>query len=78
MSWSSRMKERSGTCSGFTWSGPGHFWSHLLESRRRLNVLLSEMDDLGRYLNESERAALHSQKGAFWETRPSRSNRKRQ
>lgn len=27
---------------------------------------------------ESERAALHSQKGAFWETRPSRSTRKRQ
>ncbi len=39
-------------------SGPRHFWPHLLESRRPLNALLSEMDDLRRYLNESERTTL--------------------
>ena len=39
-------------------AGPRHFWPHLLESRRPLNALLSELDDLRRYLNESERASL--------------------
>lgn len=38
--------------------GPRHFWSHLADSRRPLNALVSELDDLRRYLNETERGTL--------------------
>jgi hypothetical protein len=39
-------------------AGPRHIWLHLADSRRPLNALVSELDDLRRYLNESERALL--------------------
>ncbi len=43
--------------SGFL-AGPRNFWPHLLDSRRPLNALLSELEDLRRFLNESEQATL--------------------
>jgi len=39
-------------------NGPKFFWSHLLDSRRPLNALVRELDELRRYLNEAERATL--------------------
>lgn len=39
-------------------AGPRNYWQHLLESRRPLNALTSELEDLRRYLNETERATL--------------------
>jgi hypothetical protein len=39
-------------------SGPRSFWRHLLESRRPLNVVMVELEDLRRYLNDRERATL--------------------
>ena len=39
-------------------SGPKNFRKHLLESRRPLNALVAELDDLRCYINESERATL--------------------
>ncbi len=39
-------------------SGPRSFWRHLLESRRPLNVVMVELEDLRRYLNEQERTRL--------------------
>jgi hypothetical protein len=36
-------------------AGPKNAWFHLLESRRPLNSILSEMDDLRRCLNDTER-----------------------
>ena len=38
--------------------GPKYFWPHLLDSRRPLNALMRELDDVRRYLNETERATL--------------------
>ena len=38
--------------------GPKYFWPHLLDSRRPLNALMREVDDVRRYLNEAERATL--------------------
>jgi hypothetical protein len=38
--------------------GPKYFWPHLLDSRRPLNALMRELDDVRRYLNEAERATL--------------------
>jgi len=35
-----------------------YFWAHFLDSRRPLNALVSELEELRRYLNESERATL--------------------
>jgi hypothetical protein len=37
---------------------PRNFWRHLADSRRPLNAILSELDELRRYLNESERGTL--------------------
>lgn len=39
-------------------SGPRSFWRHLLESRQPLNVVMVELEDLRRYLNDRERATL--------------------
>jgi hypothetical protein len=39
-------------------SGPKNFWLHLFESARPLNDLMAELDDLRRFLNETERATL--------------------
>jgi hypothetical protein len=39
-------------------AGAKYFWAHLLDSRRPLNALVSELDELRRYLNESERATV--------------------
>jgi hypothetical protein len=39
-------------------SGSKNFWRHLLESRRPLNGLLLQLEDLRRYLNEQERPKL--------------------
>ena len=39
-------------------AGPRFFWPHLLESRRPLNALVAKIEDLRRFLNESERATL--------------------
>ena len=39
-------------------SGPRSFWHHLLESRQPLNVVMVELEDLRRYLNDRERATL--------------------
>ncbi len=36
-------------------AGPRNFLAHLLEVRQPLNVLLDELNDLNRFLNESER-----------------------
>ena len=38
--------------------GPQSFWRHLLESRQPLNVVMVELEELRRYLNEHERATL--------------------
>lgn len=38
--------------------GPKYFWPHLLDSRRPLNALTRELDELRRYLNETERTTL--------------------
>src|SRR6266850_7245526 len=43
--------------SGFL-AGPGNFWPHLLESRRPLNAIMTELEEFRCYLNESERATL--------------------
>jgi hypothetical protein len=37
---------------------PRDFWRHLLESRRPLNSVLAELNDLRRFLNDAERATL--------------------
>ena len=37
---------------------PKYFWPHLLDSRRPLNAIVTELDELRRYLNEAERATL--------------------
>jgi hypothetical protein len=47
----------AGHLHGF-FSGPKHFWLHLLDSRRPLNALMVELEELRRYLNESQRATL--------------------
>lgn len=39
-------------------SGPKNFWLHLFESRRPLHGVMTEIEELHRYLNEAERAAL--------------------
>jgi len=39
-------------------SGPRSFWRHLFESRQPLNVVMVELEDLRRYLNEQERTTL--------------------
>jgi len=39
-------------------SAPANYWLHLLESRRPLNSVLDEINDLRRYLNDAERATL--------------------
>jgi hypothetical protein len=39
-------------------AGPKHFWQHVFESRRPLNVLEAELDDLRRFASEADRAAL--------------------
>jgi len=38
--------------------GPKYFWPHLFDSRRPLNALMREVDDVRGYLNEAERATL--------------------
>jgi len=38
--------------------GPKNFWLHAFESRRPVSALLAELDDLRRFTNEAERAAL--------------------
>jgi hypothetical protein len=38
--------------------GPKYFWPHLLDSRRPLNALMREVDEVRRYLNEAERVTL--------------------
>jgi hypothetical protein len=38
--------------------GPKYFWLHLLDSRRPLNGIVSELNELRRYLSESERGTL--------------------
>ena len=43
---------------GGFFSGPKYFWPHLLDSRRPLNALVTELEDLRRYLNDQERATL--------------------
>lgn len=43
--------------SGFL-AGAGNFWPHLLESRRPLNAIMTELEEFRYYLNESERATL--------------------
>ncbi|HUR45608.1 MAG TPA: hypothetical protein VMZ27_06960 [Candidatus Saccharimonadales bacterium] len=39
-------------------TGRQNFWLHLLESRRPVSALLTELDDLKRYLDDKERPAL--------------------
>ncbi|HEY6170566.1 MAG TPA: hypothetical protein VI454_21205 [Verrucomicrobiae bacterium] len=39
-------------------AAPRHFWLHLMDSRRPLNTVLDDINDLRRYLNEKERGAL--------------------
>jgi hypothetical protein len=39
-------------------AGSRNFWRHLLESRQPLNVVMVELEDLRRYLNDRERATL--------------------
>jgi hypothetical protein len=39
-------------------AGPGGFWSHLVESRRPLNAVMTEIEEFRRYLNEGERVTL--------------------
>ncbi len=39
-------------------AGPRNFWQHLFESRRALNDLVAALDDLRRFLNDSERVTL--------------------
>jgi hypothetical protein len=39
-------------------SGPKNFWLHLAESRRPCNALITELADLRRFANETERATL--------------------
>ena len=36
-------------------SGPKHFWLHLAESRRAVNALLAELNDLRRFANDIDR-----------------------
>ena len=36
-------------------SGPRNFWKHLAESRREVNALLAELDDLRRFANDIEK-----------------------
>jgi hypothetical protein len=38
--------------------GPKNFWQHVFESRRPLNVLMAELDDLRRFASETDRATL--------------------
>lgn len=38
--------------------GPKYFWAHLVDSRRPLNNIVRELDELRRYLNEGERGTL--------------------
>jgi hypothetical protein len=38
--------------------GPKYFWLHLLDSRRPLSGVVGELQELRRYLNESERGTL--------------------
>jgi hypothetical protein len=38
--------------------GPKYFWLHLLDSRRPLNSMVGELNELRRYLNETERGTL--------------------
>jgi len=39
-------------------AGPKNLWLHVVESRRPLNALAAELDDLRRFTNETERATL--------------------
>jgi len=39
-------------------AGPQNLWLHLVESRRPLNALIAELDDLRRFANETEKATL--------------------
>jgi hypothetical protein len=39
-------------------AGPRDFWMHLVESRRAVNSLTAELDDLSRFAGETERATL--------------------
>jgi hypothetical protein len=39
-------------------AGPKNFWLHLAESRRPLNALIAEIDDLRRFANETERVTI--------------------
>jgi hypothetical protein len=39
-------------------AGPHNFWLHVFESRRSLNALVAELDDLRRFTNETERTTL--------------------
>jgi hypothetical protein len=39
-------------------SGTRNFWRHLFESRQPLNVVMVELEDLRRYLNDQERTTL--------------------
>lgn len=36
-------------------TGPKHFWLHLVESRRPAKALIAELDDLRRFANDAER-----------------------
>ena len=38
--------------------GPKNLWLHLVESRRALNGLVAELDDLRRFANDTERATI--------------------
>jgi hypothetical protein len=38
--------------------GPKYFWAHLVDSRRPLNNIVRELNELRRYLSEAERATL--------------------
>jgi hypothetical protein len=39
-------------------AGPKNFWLHVFESRRPFNALAAELNDLRRFVNETERATL--------------------
>jgi hypothetical protein len=39
-------------------AGPKNFWLHIFESRRPFNALAAELNDLRRFVNETERAML--------------------
>jgi peptidoglycan biosynthesis protein MviN/MurJ (putative lipid II flippase) len=39
-------------------AGPKNLWLHVVESRRPLNALIAELDDLRRFANETERVTL--------------------